>query len=706
MNKLDVLKQYFGYTSFRGGQEQLIDAILSGRDALGIMPTGGGKSLCYQIPALMFGGVSFVISPLISLMKDQVMALKAIGVPAAFINSSLSYEQQQTVYDNLRAGAYKIVYVAPERLAVEEFVSLCLRLPISFVAVDEAHCISQWGQDFRPSYLRIVDFLETLPRRPVLAAFTATATKKVREDIEQALRLRSPLRVVTGFDRPNLNFEVLQPGDKTAALVKLITEREDKSGIVYCATRNNVERVCTLLQEKGFPATRYHAGLSAGERQHNQEDFIYDRAPIMVATTAFGMGINKSNVNYVIHYNMPMSLEEYYQEAGRAGRDGEPADCILLFSMSDVATAAHMIGPSGENPDLTDTDRNQLMIKDRALLNQMIDYCKTTGCLRGHILDYFGQPHEERCENCGNCRTVFKSKDITREAQMILSCIIRIHKKLGYGLGKSMLINVLQGSKMDKIMSLGLDKLPTYGLLSEVPRVQTRDMVEFLEDRGYLFVDPQFASVQVTKTAGKVLFEGEKVEMSFKELPPSKTKSKSQRKGKSKSESAVTHNSKGLYDVLRNLRAELAHHENVPVYIIFSNASLTDMAAKHPKNIDEFLTVLGVGQVKAARYGDVFLKAIADFDGVEFKPQAESSATTTPPALKGKSLYDALRALRLELAQKENVPAYVIFPNDSLQEMADKRPKTIDELLTIKGVGPTKAERYGEIFVKAIADFE
>ena len=343
MDKYKILKQYFGHSAFREGQGEIIDAILSGRDALGIMPTGGGKSLCYQVPALMLGGVTLVISPLISLMKDQVMALKDAGVNAAFLNSSLTSAQMQTVYRNIRAGAYKIIYVAPERLDGEGFVSLAQSLQVSLVAVDEAHCISQWGQDFRPSYLRILGFIEKMPRRPVLTAFTATATKRVREDIERILQLQNPLKIVTGFDRPNLNFEVLHPRNKAATLRSLIDARPGQNGIVYCATRKSVESICQELQTAGIRATRYHAGLPDEERRKNQEDFLYDRYAVMVATNAFGMGIDKSNISYVIHYNMPKSLEAYYQEAGRAGRDGERADCLLLYSPGDVQTAKFLI---------------------------------------------------------------------------------------------------------------------------------------------------------------------------------------------------------------------------------------------------------------------------------------------------------------------------------------------------------------------------
>ena len=460
MDKYTVLKHHFGYASFRGGQERLIDAVLDGRDVLGIMPTGGGKSLCYQIPALLLPGMTVVVSPLISLMKDQVMALKNAGVAAAYVNSSLTGEQLARVYDNIRRGVYKQLYIAPERLQSDGFAELARRLPIALLAVDEAHCISQWGNDFRPSYLRIADFIRGLPTRPVVAAFTATATEQVRRDIEEKLEMRAPLRVVTGFDRPNLRFEVLRPRQRPAALLELVEKRRGKSGIIYCLTRSNVEKVCALLRAHGVPATRYHAGLSDAERQRNQEDFVYDRCPVIAATNAFGMGIDKSNVSYVIHYNMPMSLEAYYQEAGRAGRDGAPAECLLLYARSDVQTAKMLID-STEGDAADGETRETMRRRAYARLDRMLAYCKTTKCLRGCILDYFGQAHGEACGNCGNCQTVFRQADITVEAQKILSCVKRVQDRLGYPVGAALIARVLHGSGERRIVRLGLQTLST-----------------------------------------------------------------------------------------------------------------------------------------------------------------------------------------------------------------------------------------------------
>lgn len=607
MNKYDVLKHYFGYSEFRAGQESLIDAITCRRDVLGIMPTGGGKSLCYQIPALMFRGITFVVSPLISLMKDQVMALKSANVPAAYINSSLTYNQLLKVYDNLRAGMYKIVYIAPERLEAEGFRDLASGLDIAMIAVDEAHCVSQWGNDFRPSYLKIARFISSLPHRPVVAAFTATATELVRDDITEKLALCAPFRIVTGFDRPNLNFEVHSPRGKKDALIDLIRQRHDKSGIVYCQTRRNVEKICDLLNENGFAATRYHAGLDDGERVRNQEDFVYDRKNIMVATNAFGMGIDKSNVSYVIHFNMPMSLEAYYQEAGRAGRDGAPADCILLYSPSDIQTAKMLL----ENSDIPEDADEEFVELQRSLdyerLERMIAYCKHTGCLRGNILDYFGEEHGEECGNCLNCRTTFIERDVTTEAKKILSCIKRAKDKLGFSVGMALIVRTLHGSRDKRIGELGLDRISTYGIMAEESRSFINDVVNHLCTLGYIGKNTEYGSIFMTELANDILFGGVTVTMKFKEerrVPKS---------DKSASVSEKTVMDSGLYEHLRKLRMEIANEQGVPAYIVFTNATLADMAAKKPLDMQEFLCVSGVGEQKARAYGARFIKAIGEY---------------------------------------------------------------------------------------------
>ena len=606
MNKNELLYRVFGYSSFRSGQEKLIDAVLSGQDVFGIMPTGGGKSICYQIPALMLPGITLVISPLISLMQDQVAALKAAGVPAAYINSTLTSPQVQAVYRNLLAGKYKIVYVAPERLDYAGFGSIAQKLTISFLAVDEAHCISQWGQDFRPSYLRIVDFIHSLPYRPVVGAYTATATSQVQKDVEKILKLKHPVRAVTGFDRPNLFFDVIHPELKERELKRLLTERRGKSGIIYCSTRKKVETVCENLQALGYAATRYHAGLEEEERRKNQEDFLYDRKTIMVATNAFGMGIDKSNVSFVIHYNMPKSIEAYYQEAGRAGRDGSEADCILLYNTGDINTARFLIQNGSDNEDLDPHQRAMIQKQDLARLESMVNYCKTKTCLRGFILEYFGQKHPEICGNCGTCRGIYKDVDITREAQMILSCVKRIRDKLGYDVGMNLLGNVLRGSKNKRLLELSLDELTTYGLLKERGRSEIHSMIDHLEAEGYLITDQEFQTIGLTASAGQVLYRGKTVQMKV-EVELEETVKSIPGLPKLGTEEA------DLFDVLKELRASLAKEAGIPAYVVFSNATLTDMAKKKPKTLLEFRKVSGVGEIKAAWYGKIFVERIRDY---------------------------------------------------------------------------------------------
>lgn len=598
-DKLSVLKDYFGHDSFRDGQEQIVDALLDGRDALCIMPTGAGKSMCYQIPALLFDGVTIVVSPLISLMKDQVGSLVQSGVPAAYINSLLSYPQFLRVLSNVEHGKYKIIYVAPERLLTDGFLDTCKKIKISMVAVDEAHCVSQWGQDFRPSYLKIVSFIKCLENRPIVGAFTATATNDVKEDIKKILRLENPFEITTGFDRPNLFFGVIKSSSKDEKLIDLIRERGDRSGIVYCATRKNVESVCELLCDNGFSATRYHAGLDEYERRKNQEDFVFDRKNIMVATNAFGMGIDKSNVTYVIHYNMPKNIESYYQEAGRAGRDGGEADCILLYSPKDVRLNRFMIENSEGNDELTIEENEQIRERDFERLKHMTFYSTTNDCLRGFILRYFGGDKKAYCGKCSNCLSVHKLVDVTIDAQKIMSCIART----GQRYGKTVICDVLKGSKSEKILKAELNNQSTYGIMKEVTARHIFGTIDFLAEKEYISADNETEVLKLLPKSRDVLFGRERLVM--KKVENSEKVVKTHRP-------EVPVDSE-LLDALKALRKSIASKKSVPAYVIFSDATLIDMCKKCPETPDEMLEVSGVGRTKLEKFGKEFLEVIAKF---------------------------------------------------------------------------------------------
>ncbi|WP_283674185.1 DNA helicase RecQ [Butyricicoccus sp. Marseille-Q5471] len=608
MTAQDILKQYFGYSAFRPGQDALVSHILEGRDTLGIMPTGAGKSICYQVPALAFSGLTLVISPLISLMKDQVGALHESGVAAAYLNSALSAPEMREVIANAREGRYKLLYIAPERLTTPDFLDFACQTEISMVTIDEAHCISQWGQDFRPSYLKILDFLRLLPHRPLVSAFTATATAAVRDDVIRALGLREPFVLTTGFDRPNLYFSVEQPSSKPQALLRLLAVRTGKSGIVYCATRKTVEDVCDMLRIKGLGATRYHAGLPAEERQRNQDDFLYDRAPVMVATNAFGMGIDKSNVSFVVHYNMPKNMESYYQEAGRAGRDGEAADCILLYSPQDVRTGQFLIERSHEAADeqVDPETRRALIDRDLERLRQMTFYSTTTECLRRFILQYFGESAAVSCGHCGNCDTTFEEIDATVDAQKILSCIYRLDERRLH-FGKAIVSSVLCGGKTEKIEQFGLDTLSTYGIMQDATAARVRQLIDVLLERGYLLSDPERFNALFLTASGNALMRGRDT---FVIKLPREKKAAPAKGGKG---GAAIAGDEALFDRLRTVRARLAEQAHVPPYVIFSNATLADMAARQPITEFEFLEVRGVGEAKANRYGEIFLEEIKSY---------------------------------------------------------------------------------------------
>ena len=617
MEPIDILKQYFGYDTFREGQRPLIDSVLKGRDVLGIMPTGAGKSMCFQIPALMMEGITLVISPLISLMKDQVGALNQAGVHAAFLNSSLTMGQYVKALRLAKEGRYKIIYVAPERLETEGFLEFALseNVHISFLSVDEAHCVSQWGQDFRPSYLKIMEFLKKLSYRPVVGAYTATATEDVRDDIMDILELQNPYVMTTGFDRENLYFAVKKPVDKYKELVHYLKDREKKfsgsSGIIYCLTRKNVEDICYRLRKEGFSVTRYHAGLSDEERKENQEDFIYDRRQIMVATNAFGMGIDKSDVRFVIHYNMPKNMESYYQEAGRAGRDGEPAECILYYEPMDVRTNRFFIENGEDNEELDEFTRQLVKERDIERLKQMTFYCFTSECLRHYILKYFGENSSGYCGNCLNCMTQFEEVDITNEARAIIHCMDA--NRMNYGV--STIIDILRGAKNQKILSKGLNQNPEYGTLSQITVARLRQIIQELMYQGYLELSgDQYPVIQTTRKSAEFQQNNRTLVMKLaKEKEQEEVSGRKQKRGSRKKAGAAAMLSEKdleLFETLRVLRREIAEEEKVPPYMIFSDKTLALMSAAHPANLEEMLRISGVGEFKLQKYGERFLQVI------------------------------------------------------------------------------------------------
>ncbi|MDR1637997.1 MAG: DNA helicase RecQ [Treponema sp.] len=632
-DKFALLKRYFGYTSFRPGQAELIDAVLSGRDVLGVMPTGAGKSICYQIPALMLEGLTVVISPLISLMKDQVSGLREAGIPAACLNSSLSHAEYSETMGRVFSGELKILYLAPERLQKAGALNFAGSQPVPLVAVDEAHCVSQWGHDFRPSYLRIAEFIGGIKPRPLTAAFTATATPRVREDIKRLLSPESPgpasaeeggrefFTITTGFDRANLYFEIQRPRDRESALLACLAARKGKSGIVYCATRKTVEDIHRLLLARGCAAARYHAGLEDGERRKNQEDFLYDRCTLMVATNAFGMGIDKSNVSFVIHYNMPKNIESYYQEAGRAGRDGEKADCILLYSPQDVRINTYLITNSAGEEEKRDERQIEHNLE---LLRQMTFYATSSDCLRGRFLSYFGEAAPHYCGNCSNCLTQYENVEVTLEARKILSCVYRL-KERGRLLGKTMVINILRGSRDKKIRDTKLDTLSTWGIMADSGPHRIRLIIDYLIDRGYLQLQGAEYPVLSLSPRFREIISGQ-IPLTLKlprepELPreprPSGEPELSgtpQPSGEPKP-SAGTAPAAGEWDEalftrLKELRKDIAREAQVPAYIVFSDAALRDMCRKRPASPSRFLEVSGVGPAKLEKYGDAFIALI------------------------------------------------------------------------------------------------
>ena len=602
-----VLRRTFGYREFRPHQERIVRAALAGRDVLAVMPTSAGKSICYQVPAIMLPGVAVVVSPLISLMADQVGSLRQAGVAADCLTSAQTGPERAAVLSQVRDGLLDLLYVAPERLDDPRLVSAVDACGACLLAVDEAHCISQWGNDFRPSYQRIRDFVDALGARVPIMALTATATERVRSDIASTLGLDDPLRVVASFDRPNLSFAVERPEtrkQRDRMLVALCRERAGRSGIVYCSSRRAVEESCELLCEKGIAATRYHAGLTPEERARNQEDFLFDRRRVMVATNAFGMGIDKSNVGFVIHYNMPLSLEAYYQEAGRAGRDGTAAECVLLYMPGDVHTAEYLMSRT-ERDDLTPDELAALRERDEERLRQMTFYCTTTECLRHYILRYFGENSPISCGHCSSCDTNFEEVDATMDARKILSCVYRLDER-GRAFGKTVVSAILTGSKNEKITQFHLDTLSTYNIMPDSTAVYVRRLIDMLLERGHLIADPDRMNVLALTRTGNALMRG-RGEFRVK-LP------KEKKPAAAKQYAALVEDvDEKLFDALRDVRTRLAARAGVPPYVIFSNATLADMAAKQPSSEFDLLSVRGVGDAKARRYGKEFLAAIQKY---------------------------------------------------------------------------------------------
>lgn len=618
MEKRKILKDIFGHKEFRKGQEEVIDCLLSGRDILAVMPTGAGKSVCYQLPALMMRGITVVVSPLISLMKDQAMALNQNGVAAAFINSSQSAEDYFLTMRLAREGGFKILYIAPERLEADSFLELSEQVEISMVIVDEAHCVSQWGQDFRPSYLKIAEYVERLPKRPVVGAFTATATQNVRNDIKEKLKLNNPMERVTGFDRPNLFFKVIKaaPRKKPEILKRLLEEYEGKNGIIYCSTRKNTEQVYSLCKGFGYETAMYHAGMKDYDRKESQEDFIYDRARLMVATNAFGMGIDKSNVGFVIHYNMPKSPEAYYQEAGRAGRDGSKSECVLLYSGDDVHTALYFID-NMEGEGLSDGELFEVKKQEKRRLNAMVDYCTTDKCLREFLLNYFGEECES-CSGCGNCQGDFTEKDVTDPAQRIISCVFRM-KQRGQRFGAAVICDVLKGSKSEKVASRELDTLSTYGIMADYKKSRITQLIDSLVMSGYLArSDDEYRIISVTEKGDSAVKSRERITVKVRvgEDKPEKGTgqfSRNKSEARQKVQTDLDNENKALFDRLRELRFKIAKEKGLPAYLLFTNKSLEEMAERKPVTEAEFLDINGVGSVKLEAYGKEFLAEIKSY---------------------------------------------------------------------------------------------
>lgn len=687
---LDVLHKYYGYTSFRKGQENIITSIINKEDVLAIMPTGGGKSICYQVPALCLDGITIVISPLISLMKDQVDALKTMGVKARLINSSLSNSEYNEALEEIENDECKIIYIAPERLDSMEFVNIIRGKNISQVAIDEAHCVSQWGHDFRVSYKKIPYFINRLDKRPIVTAFTATASNEVREDIINILNLHNPAVYITGFDRENLSINIVKSSSKNKYTLDYVENHKNESGIIYASTRKEVETIYEGLLKRNYSVAKYHAGLSNEARKEYQENFINDDIKIMVATNAFGMGIDKPNIRWVLHYNMPQSIENYYQEIGRAGRDGEDSECVLLFSPGDVHTQKYLVEVGIENPD-----RKRVQYKK---LQQMVDLVYSNTCYRKNILNYFGETFLEDCNNCSNCLNEGEVVDKTLDAQKVISCIARMKRSFG----ATMIIDVLRGSKNKKVLDLGFDTLTTYGIMKNYSNEDLKTFINTLVSHGFLDVveniGPRgsFPTIKLNEQSLKVIRQEIKVE--FKEDKVTKSR----------------YVENELYEMLVSLRSEIAKEEGIAPYMVFGDATLKNMASVYATNKEEMLNISGVGQIKYEKYGNRFKDIIEKY--IEEKNIDKSKLNTVSGKSTGlnseyfnvttdKKLYERLRDYRLSVSKLEGVLPYMILSSNTLKEISGRYPLDEEQLKDICGIGPVKINKYGEDIINIVKEY-
>lgn len=687
---LDVLHKYYGYTSFRKGQENIITSIINKEDVLAIMPTGGGKSICYQVPALCLDGITIVISPLISLMKDQVDALKTMGVKARLINSSLSNSEYNEALEEIENDECKIIYIAPERLDSMDFVNIIRGKNISQVAIDEAHCVSQWGHDFRVSYKKIPYFINRLDKRPIVTAFTATASNEVREDIINILNLHNPAVYITGFDRENLSINIVKSSSKNKYTLDYVENHKNESGIIYASTRKEVETIHEGLLKRNYSVAKYHAGLSNEARKEYQENFINDDIKIMVATNAFGMGIDKPNIRWVLHYNMPQSIENYYQEIGRAGRDGEDSECVLLFSPGDVHTQKYLVEVGIENPE-----RKRVQYKK---LQQMVDLVYSNTCYRKNILNYFGEIFLDDCNNCSNCLNEGEVVDKTLDAQKVISCIARMKRSFG----ATMIIDVLRGSKNKKVLDLGFDTLTTYGIMKNYSNEDLKTFINTLVSHGFLDVveniGPRgsFPTIKLNEQSLKVIREEIKVE--FKEDKVTKSR----------------YVENELYEMLVSLRSEIAKEEGIAPYMVFGDATLKNMASVYATNKEEMLNISGVGQIKYEKYGNRFEDIIEKY--IEEKNIDKSKLNTVSGKSTGlnseyfnvttdKKLYERLRDYRLSVSKLEGVLPYMILSSNTLKEISGRYPLDEEQLKDIGGIGPVKINKYGDDIINIVKEY-